>query len=271
MSLNPWDSEAELIRMILATGLLKGDDTLPQSLLLVSPWGQGKSAMITRFRAIGSTSLLSDITSMGMRRLIDKDSRQVVRHWLLPEFERLFTRDMKVASQAIALLSNLMTGDAGLELIGNMEHDFTGKQIGIIGAMTTDVFKRREDEMRQTGLLSRFTVIRVDRSEDERRRVLENMYRGDKHDLRLIEPWRQEAREVVYCGSPELAGALAEWVRTYPAHLEHERSVARYITFMRAIAWLCGDSTVTLRHFHILRRFTPFFLGANDVRLGEFR
>lgn len=268
-ALTAWDSETELVRMILATGCVEGPDAQAQSLLLVSPWGQGKSAMLLRFQSVGTAKRLSDLTSFGMRRLIQNNGApDTMRHWLLPELERLYARDFAVSMQAVNLMSNLMTGDAGVEMIGKQEFDFAGRQIGVIGAMTDDVFKNRKDEMAAGGLLSRFIVIHVDRDKAERERVLRNMIYDQLDDLRPVAPWTQRPRVVLYSPNDGVGEMLEAWLAS-DARLRVERPVARYKMLLRAIAWLRGDSVTTRHHVMILKQFAPFFLGAKNVQLGS--
>lgn len=262
--LTPWESETRLLALFVASGLLR--DGHAQSVLLVSPPGQGKTAMIQRFRALPSARSITDLTSNGVRRVMSRDDNRVIRHLLMPEFARLYSRDQRVSAQAVNLLCNLMTGDAGEELIGTSEYNFDGRQIGVIGAMTTDSYRALESAMKDTGLLSRFTVLHVNRSEEERHRVIRAIARQDAMDLSLVR-WPelyQPPRDVV-CSSA-MGTVLMDWLESTSIALD-ERFMARLMVLVRAAALLNGRNRVTTYDVHTLMSFTPYFESRTNVRL----
>lgn len=260
--LTPWESETRLIGLYIGTGLLKDEDA--QSVLLVGPPGQGKTKMIMRFNGLPTVKMFSDLTSDGIRRAVSDNPR--IKHFLMPEFGRLFSRDRSVSSQTANLLCNLMTGDAGTEHIGHKTYDFSGRQIGVIGAMTTDVFRERESDLAMTGLLSRFTVIRVDRGDEERRRVIANMVSANLEDLSPVRwPQLKEPRSVSY--SKHLGSEITAWLDAYERMPSDERFVARLLVLLKSCALLNGHDRATSFDLDVLMRFTPYFAGDRDVRL----
>lgn len=260
--LTPWESEARLIGLYMATGLLIGEQA--QSILLVGPPGQGKTAMIRRFSQLPTAKMFSDLTSDGVRRAITEHVK--VRHMLMPEFERLFSRDRNVSSQTANLLCNLMTGDAGVESVGFKTYDFTGRQVGVIGAMTSEIYRLRTEQLKETGLLSRFTVVSIDRSDDERQRIIENILAENHGDLSFI-MWPQllESRRVT--DPHRISRKMGPWIKQNTKLSTDERFVSRLIVLLKACALLSGRDAVAEFDLDTLIRFTPFFTGARNIRL----
>lgn len=262
--LTPWESETRLIGVYLATGLLAHEHA--QSVLLVSPPGHGKTAMLSRFAELPSAKLVSDLTSNGVRMILQRDETRTLRHFLLPEFERLFSRDRFVSSQTINLLSNLMTGDAGVEVIGRDEYDFSGRQLGLLAAMTNDTFRTRQAVMAETGLLSRFHVLHVGRSKEERDRVIANILRQDRRDLSKIR-WPEllaPPRSVTFPAS--LGEAVHHWLDSTKIPYD-ERFTGRILVLLRAVALLNRRGVVTEHDVRTLMAFTPFLESRSDIRL----
>lgn len=263
MLLTPWESETRLVGMYIATGLLKGEQA--QSVLLIAPPGQGKTAMINRFSPLPTTRRISDLTSNGIRGVMRKDSNGNLRHLLMPEFERLFSRDRSVSSQAANLLCNLMTGDAGEELIGREEYDFSERQVAIIGAMTTDVFRQRREMLKETGMLSRFHLLPIERDEEEKKRVIAAIANQNYDDLSPVNwPELKQPREVA-C-DPGYGEPILTWLDSTNLKYD-ERFVARVIILLKACALLNNRSAVTDHDLRTLMTFTPFFEQKKDVRI----
>lgn len=262
--LTQWESETRLVGLFVATGLLRGSQA--QSLLLISPPGQGKTAMIERFSDVPSVSKITDLTSNGIRTVLKRDAAGAIRHFLMPEFARLYSRDQRVATQSVNLLCNLMTGDAGVEMIGQAEFDFTGRQLGVIAAMTTDSFSQLRPVMVETGLLSRFHVIPADRTNEERQRVIRNIAFSAFADLSPIR-WpelRQTAHEVS-CSS-RMGGMLMDWIDSTSVAAD-ERFMSRLMVLVRACALLNRRTHVTPDDVHTLATFTPYFEQRKHVQL----
>jgi hypothetical protein len=263
--LTPWASNVRLVSLYAATGLLR--DTHAQSVLLVGPYGQGKTALLDRFRLLPTAKRLSDLTQMGIRTVLSRDTDRRIRHFSISEFDRLFARDRGVVATTLGLLTNLMTGDVGMELIGPQEFDFSGRQIGVLAAMTTDQFRKHREYMDGIGLLSRFQVLYVDRSDAERDRVRRNIVFQNAADLTPIEwPELFKERRVTY-NARRFAPWFHRWLSSHRTLPHDERFTARLLILVRACALLNRHDRVTWRDFDYLREFMPYFAGERFVTL----
>jgi hypothetical protein len=223
--------------------------------------------LLDRFLHLPSVKKLSDVTQMGIRTVLTRDKDARIRHFTISEFDRLFARDRGVVATTLGLLTNLMTGDVGAELIGTQEFDFTGRQLGLLAAMTTDQFRKNREYMDQMGLLSRFQVIRIDRTDAERDRVRRNIMFGEKYDLTPIE-WPELFRErrVTYAAR-RFSPWFHRWLKHHRTLPTDERFAARLLILVRACALLNGRDHVTWRDFDYLREFLPYFSGERFVMM----
>lgn len=262
--LTAWESNTRLVGLYVATGCIINEQA--QSVLLVGPWGQGKSEMIRRFASIPSIRMMTDMTQFGIRAICDEDGDSRVRHIAITEMDRLFSRDRATRGSALGLLTNLMTGDVGEEYIGIHKFDFRHRQFGVIAAMTTGQFQENRNEMARSGMLSRFQVIFIDRTEDERLRVRTNILRRDNTDLSPIK-WKQlfHRAEVLYDSS--LAEEMHEWLENTPGMPADERFTSRFIVLLKAAAWLNGRTLATHKDFETLKLFAPYFAGHRFVQM----
>lgn len=262
--LTAWDSVTRLIALYAATGCLENEQA--QSVLLISPPGQGKSEMIRRFVHLPSVQLITDMTQFGIRHTLEQDETRQLRHVAITEMDRIFGRDRATRSTTLSLLTNLMTGDVGKERVGNKEYDFTGRQLGVIAAMTSDQYRYNAGEMASSGMLSRFQVILTEREEEERRRVVSNMIHGRKLDLTPID-WSALRKRATVTYSPAIAQEVNDFLEAHPNFPQGERFVGRFLVLLRATAWLNGRTAVTSYDLDVLKLFSPYFTDKRFVRI----
>lgn len=258
MPLTPWDSASLFLSVYPATGLVAGKQA--QSLLLVGDPSSGKSELLRRFRHLPSVLVAGDVTVDPLRDLMTRERPIPLRHLIMPEFGRLFSHNDHTVAMATNLLTALMTGDAGEELVGpegkGHRLDLSEKQIGIMAAMPTDTFKHRHKALISTGFLSRFVVLGIRRSRDERERILKNIVNRRMEDLR---PFRcvlpQEPVEVRR--AEKYGNRLLHWVREWAPN-PSERFVAHVMTLLPAISLLRGRTVVQEEDFALLKMFQPY-------------
>lgn len=260
MPMTQWESDSVFLSLYVASGLVKSGDA--QSLLLVGDPGEGKSALLRRFSAQPSVKVVSDMTVDGLRELVDgTDGRQhALRHIVMPEFGRLFSHRPDTVLGVTNLLTALMTRDAGSEMTGprgTRRYDFTGRQIGLLAAMPSDVFRYHHKILAATGFLSRFTILSVRRTKAERTRVLTNIYHGVTTDLR---PFRMTlpTEPVEVSGVDVYGPAVGAWLRQwYPE--ARERLVLHILSLLPSITLLRGRREVNASDVDVLKLFRDYF------------
>lgn len=271
MSLTPWETESVFLALYVATGLVEGADA--ESLLIVGPPGVGKSRLLMRFGDYSSILMVSDLTVSGLRDVAK--SQRNVRHLILPEFQRVFAHPKPTVASVCGLLTNLMTGDAGRELVGPdaaQRSDLSDRQIGLLAAMTTDVFRENAKDMTATGFMSRFTVIGMDRDEQERKRVMHNIFRRKLDDLRPFEtPLPRNPIRIE--GAEDLAAEVESWVSDWH-NAPTERLSGHIMSLLSATALLRGRgqrTRVERTDLLFLQQFTPYFQSLSFGFVGKIK
>lgn len=259
MPLTPWASASLFLSLYPATGMVEG--VRAQSLLLVGEPGSGKSELLRRFSHLPSTVVAGDITVDPLRELAASDARPVqLRHIIMPEFGRLFSHRDSTVAAVTNLLTSLMTADAGQELVGprggGHRLDLTGKQIGVLAAMPTDIFKLRYNDLVATGFLSRFIILGIRRSKEEKDRVLTNIANRTFGDLAPFQcPLPTAVTSVT--GAERFGDRALKWVRSWNPN-PSERLVQHVVSLLPAVSLLRGHKAVTEEDFQILKMFEPF-------------
>jgi hypothetical protein len=250
-----WDSSSHFLAMFAATALLK--DEQPQSLLLVGNPGEGKSALVQRFSHWPGHFAASDITSDGLRRVLESDDK--FRMLLLDEMQRIFAHTFDTVQNVCGLLISLMSGNASKELVGpqgkGTRVDLTGRRIGIIAAMPNDVLQLRIRDLEATGMLSRFSFLSIKRSDYEKLRVRANIYQRNRTDLLPYPIPPKMSRE------PQSVGATAEATRELEkwgsvVFANHDDRKHQMLTvLLRSVALLSGRSKAGMSDVRQLKVF----------------
>lgn len=260
-----WDANSHFLALFAATALLKGEQ--PQSLLLIGRPSEGKSALVDRFRNWPGHIKVSDLTADGLRRVLASEPN--TRMILLDEMQRLFSHTFDTVQNVTGLLISLMSGNASRELVGpsgkGQHVDLSGRSIGVIAAMPTDVLSARLRDIEGTGLFSRFMFLSIIRSEMEKTRVRHNIYHRVKSDLDPYPVPEKMPRNVVEVRTtPEADKELEKWGGD--VFSTHDDRKHRMLTvLLRSCALLSGRRRAGIQDVRMLRRFEA------HLRSVEFR
>lgn len=157
-----WRQLSWLVGCALATGYLH--DEKPVSLMILAPPGTGKSSLMQRWYGADTVFVASDITSDSLRHLVlPRMVREGKQHIMFPEFFKIFQRNQSSVANMTGVLSAAMSGELHAVMQGEREmeklpQDF---RVGVIAAMTNDVFGAWKKDFGNTGLLDRFLVVPI--------------------------------------------------------------------------------------------------------------
>jgi hypothetical protein len=264
-TITEWDANSHFLALFAATALLK--DEQPQSLLLVGRPSEGKSELVRRFRNWPGSLQVSDITADGLRRVLASEVN--TRMILLDEMQRVFSHTFDTVQNITGLLISLMSGNANRELVGpsgkGQHVDLSGRRIGVIAAMPTDVLAARLRDIEATGLFSRFSFLSIVRSQAERDRVRGNIYHRIRTDLEPYPlPPKIPREPVAITTTPEADKELEVWGSdVFSTHDDRKHSMLTVL--VRAVALLCGRRRAGTQDVKTLRRFE------SHLRSLEFR
>lgn len=228
-----WETLSHLIALTTATAYLLNDH--PQSLMLVGAPGQGKSRLLSRFDHLQTVVRLSDVTSDPLRKkVLPMMAKEGKRHIILPEFNKLLQRRDSTAENTAGVISLAMSGEMHGAMVGPDEFkDIPPNfRIGVIAAMTQQVFALWHGKAENSGLLDRFTIIPVNFSLGTKLRIEEAIWNKDDSMVRQYD-FKRKLEPVAIKMAPSmqfLGKALVDAMTVSGAG-----NRARFIQFVRAI------------------------------------
>lgn len=228
-----WLRATELIRMIVATGAVA--NARRQSIILISEPGDGKTELIDRFDDNPQLAYVSDMTSLGLEKILRRAKQGQVTHVVANELQKVF---MRKASTWVATLGMLCQAlEEGVKMNANREHsvDLGGAQVGLIAGLTHDTARQKSKLLRETGFWSRVAAVDWNMPHEELRDVMRSISRSDRSDLtKITVPLPEKPIKVDF---PE---RLSEQFEQYVFKHLSEYTVLRIFQRLRAVAMACA-------------------------------
>jgi len=133
-------------------------ESIPLSLVLVGASGTGKSKVLLQYHS-PSVHRTNDITTAGLAELMQDDKESKIRHILIPDFNLVMSHRPATTTLTVASLLSLMS--EGIMRIddGRVKKDVVHAPIGLITAMTRDIYEESASRFRKLGLSRRFIPI----------------------------------------------------------------------------------------------------------------
>lgn len=241
-----WDRATELVRMFAITGFIA--NARPQSLLLISEPGSGKTELLDRFQDNSFLKYASDLTTRGLFPILKAARNGANTHVIATEFQKFFLRKAATAEATLGILCQAMEEGVGHVLVGDQPVDFGGARIGLIGAITHDTAKKWRGALRELGFWSRCAAFQWDMPLEQLRDVMRSISRGDKSDLSPVS-LKVPDRKVTVDFPVKLSEQFEDFV--FQKFREHTvlRVFARFRTLAMACALLEGRDVV--RHVDV--------------------
>lgn len=174
----------EIIETVIFSGQLSG--AIPLSLMLIGPSGGGKSKLLLRYEKTASLHRSDDLTTSGLFDILKLDERdQRKTHIIIPDFNAPLSH--KPATSTL-LVSNLLTvmsdGSARID-DGRETKEITHAPIGILTAVTPEMYAKNEYKWKMLGFRRRFLPIFYDYSPASVMKVQSKITRGQVSLLSL--------------------------------------------------------------------------------------
>jgi hypothetical protein len=146
----------DLLGAIVGTAF--AEDSIPISCMIVAPSGAGKSRTIIRFDA-PYIMRCDDLTSSGLMDILTRDSKSEIKFLLIPDFNPILSHKASVSNLLLAnLLSVTQDGTARI-VDGRGNKEVKHKPVGIITAVTFDMFARYSRKWHELGITRRILPI----------------------------------------------------------------------------------------------------------------
>jgi hypothetical protein len=250
-----WDRGTELVKLFASTGAIK--NSRPQSLLLVSEPGTGKTELLERFRVNRQLSFHSDLTVRQLWPLLKDAKRGQLTHIVATEFQKMFQRKASVAENLLGTLVQAMEEGVSAVGVGPSLVDYEGARIGLIGAMTNGTLIKKREFLSEMGFLSRAACLPWDLPVDEERDILSrisNMNYSDIDPVKLELPDRPETVGFEPILSRQLEKYVIETGVTRPL-----RVFNRLRSLTQGAVLLDGGDKVQKRHIDWVLAFAPYW------------
>jgi hypothetical protein len=150
------DPLMEIVETALFTACLK--NSVPISFILVGPPGSGKSKLILQF-SCDSIHKTNDVTSQGLADIVQGDPVSMVRHLIIPDFNIVVSHKPTTSNLTVASLLTLMSEGVLRLDDGRRSKEMEHSPIGIITAMTRDIYEENAGRFKKLGIGRRFVPL----------------------------------------------------------------------------------------------------------------
>lgn len=154
----------KLLEELIETAIFTGHLTLtvPVSLMLVGPSGAGKSKMLLKFQG-DMLHRSDDVTSSGLQDIMKVDEKdQVITHIVLPDFNAPLSHKPSTSTLLVANLLTMMSDGTARIDDGREMKVLTHNPIGILTAVTPEMYSKNEYKWKVLGFKRRFLPIFYD-------------------------------------------------------------------------------------------------------------
>lgn len=161
-------------------------DTIPISVILIGPSGAGKSKAIMQYKGTNGCHLTNDITSMGLQDILGGDHENKIRFLVVPDFNVVLSHRASTLQLTVAnLLSVTSEGTVRID-DGREKKELKHAPIGILTAMTRDLYSRIAGKWAILGFSRRFMPIYYDYTLETRQKIQDSIVNGGTTLLQLM-------------------------------------------------------------------------------------
>jgi hypothetical protein len=177
------DTLQEIVETVIFTAPIA--ETIPISIMLIGPPGTGKSKAIMQFDCV-SLHPTNDITSAGLSEILTGDIQGIIRHIVIPDFNIVVSHKASTANLTVANLLSVMSEGTMRVDDGRRVKEMKHAPIGIISAMTRDVFEMNAKKFNQLGIARRFVPLFFNYSLPTREHIQQQIASGEVTLQQLI-------------------------------------------------------------------------------------
>jgi hypothetical protein len=133
-------------------------NTIPLSAMLIGPPGTGKSKVIMQYNS-PCLHPTNDLTSSGLSEILGDDREGLIRHLVIPDFNVVVSHKQSTATLTIASLLSVMSEGTMRVDDGRRVKELVHAPVGVITAMTRDVYEIHAKKFLQLGIGRRFIPL----------------------------------------------------------------------------------------------------------------
>lgn len=165
----------EILKTSCYTPAIK--DGIPLSIMLIGPPGAGKSKVLLKMKSAQIVQC-DDMTSAGLIRILERDPEGKLSHILLPDFNTVLSHKKSVSTLTITSLLGLLSDGVMSVADGRANKEVKHKPMGVLGAMTRDMWDRNAKKWEGLGLSRRFIPIHYTYCPETINKIQESIKQG---------------------------------------------------------------------------------------------
>jgi hypothetical protein len=266
-----WNWLTDFVRLVMWSAFV--ENGRPQSVVLISDPGHGKTELLDRFRPNGFIEFFSDITFQQLMPVLRRSSEDMTKYLGITEFQKVIMRRRSVSANFLALMMQAMEEGVGKVAYGPVEKDFGGARLGLIAATTVRSLEKHPDIVTELGLDSRSFFVDARASIEEVRDLERRIANGDMSLLKPVAMKVPEKRVFVEC--PKRLGQrmrihwMEEMRKARGARVYGVRTMARFMHTSKGVALSHGRDHVKPCDLDELYRYRDAWLKPPPMPSGE--
>lgn len=154
-------------------------EAIPISAMLVGPSGAGKSKVLMQYQNSIGCHVTTDVTSMGLQELMAADKEQHLKFIVIPDFNIVLSHRASTLQLTIGNLLS-MTSEGTIRIDdGRVVKEAKHGPVGILSAMTRDIYAHMGKKWSALGFSRRFLPINYDYGLPTREKVQRAIANGN--------------------------------------------------------------------------------------------
>jgi hypothetical protein len=259
--LERWNQLTNFVTVVLWSGQVANGR--PQSTVLVSGPGEGKTELLERFDENAVATFWTDLTSRTILGFILPEIREGSTHIVCTELQKLMNRKKETAYAALTLLLQGM--EEGIKRIGQGPYmkQFAGLRFGLIAATTQSSLLDHPFIIRGIEMDSRAFFIDATGTDAELAEIMKRVNRGDYRALTKVKI-KAPQKKVDVTWPANLADIVQhDWLtemRKQDVPVYGLRTHMRFLRLLQGVAAMNGRKTVNRSDLDYLYSFRNLWL-----------
>lgn len=262
-ALRRWAQLSEFIEILCWTGHAKNGR--PQSIVMVSDPGEGKTELLERFRPNSHLAFYSDATYRTVLTVLKESVRHERTHLVITELQKLIARRKEVSASALAIILQAMEEGVHKVGFGPFEADFQGARMGMLAATTLASLHKNPFMVTDLAMDSRAYFVDARGTRDELLEIERRIAAGDVRALKPIVLKGVPAKPIDVHIPEVHATAVRSWIREMEAMKVRTyglRTFGRFLHTLRGVALRNGRDKVNRYDVEELYQFKRLWLNA---------
>lgn len=262
-ALTRWNQLTAFIEILSWTGYAKNGR--PQSIVMLSDPGEGKTELLERFRPNPHLAFYSDATYRTVLTVLKDAMHHKRTHLVVTELQKLIARRKDVSASALTIILQAMEEGVYRVGFGPYEEDFQGARMGLLGATTLYSLHKNPFMVADLAMDSRAYFVDARGTKEEQHEIEKRIANGDRRALKPVILRDVPAKPIDVRIPPAMAHAVRPWLREMEAAKVRTyglRTYGRFLHTLRGVALKNGRDVVKRSDVEELYQFRALWLKA---------